>query len=91
MPPTESCQPNGGLDGRPIFRSSGNTFPRAPMGIHLNTWLVDLPFASERTWNMQVNWIYSVAGKAVTVADVRRAVDGIYRDGINYINTTTPQ
>jgi len=79
------------VDGRPVFRSSGKTFPREPMRIHLNTWLVDLPFAGQRTWNMQVNWIYSVAGKAVRVAEVQSAVDGFYSNGINYINTTTRQ
>ncbi|WP_197699061.1 cellulose binding domain-containing protein [Micromonospora inositola] len=79
------------IDGRPVFHSSGKTFPREPMRIHLNTWLIDLPFAGERTWNMQVNWIYSVDGKAVSVAEVQSAVDGFYSNGINYINTTTRQ
>ncbi|MBM0258412.1 cellulose binding domain-containing protein [Micromonospora sp. 4G55] len=79
------------IDGRPVFRSGGKTFPRAPMRVHLNTWLVDLPFAGQRTWNMQVNWIYSVSGKAVSMKEAQRAVDGFYRDGINYINTTGGQ
>ncbi|SCG59538.1 cellulose binding domain-containing protein [Micromonospora coxensis] len=79
------------IDGREVFRSGGETFPRAPMRIHLNAWLIDLPFAGDRTWNMQVNWVYSVSGKAVSVKEVQRAVDGFYRDGINYVNTTADQ
>ncbi|MBM0255931.1 hypothetical protein [Micromonospora sp. 4G55] len=79
------------VDGRPVFSSGGKTFPREPMRIHLNTWLIDLPFAGERTWNMQIDWIYAVDGKAVSVAQVQRAVDGLHRNGINYINTTNRQ
>ncbi|MER6592804.1 cellulose binding domain-containing protein [Micromonospora purpureochromogenes] len=79
------------VDGKPVFSSGGKTFPREPMRIHLNAWLIDLPFAGERTWNMQVDWIYAVDGKAVSVAQVQRAVDGLHRNGINYINTTNRQ
>ncbi|MEV1146130.1 cellulose binding domain-containing protein [Micromonospora sp. NPDC049799] len=76
------------IDGQPVFTSSGRTFPREPMNIHLNTWLIDLPFAGERTWDMQVDWVYAVDGKKVSTAQVQRAVDGLYKNGINYVNTT---
>ena len=59
------------------------------MGIHFSAWLIDLPFTGQRTWNMQVNWVYYQAGQAMTAADVQQAVDGLYATGINYLNTTT--
>lgn len=77
------------IDGRPVFRSSGATYPREAMSIHFSTWLIDLPFAGTRTWNMRVNWIYARAGQALTMSAVTHAVNGLYANGINYLNTTT--
>ncbi|GAB4055382.1 cellulose binding domain-containing protein [Catellatospora paridis] len=76
------------VDGRQVFRSDGRTFPREAMRIHLSTWLVDLPFAGDRTWSMRVDWVYSQAGKAVTAAGVKQAVNRLSAAGVNHLDTT---
>ncbi|MCX4822887.1 hydrolase [Streptomyces sp. NBC_01142] len=75
------------LDGRKVFSNDSRYFPRERMGIHFSAWLIDLPFAGPRTWDMKVNWTYYQAGRAVSPADVQKAVDGFYSTGTNYINT----
>ncbi|MFD7260262.1 cellulose binding domain-containing protein [Streptomyces sp. NPDC059874] len=75
------------LDGRVIFTSDKKYFPREPMGIHFSNWFIDLPLKGARTWDMRVNWAYFQADKAVSPADVQKAVDGFYANGINYVNT----
>ncbi|WP_191839381.1 cellulose binding domain-containing protein [Catellatospora chokoriensis] len=77
------------VDGRPVFRSDGQTFPREPMRIHLSNWLVDLPFSGPRTWDMRVDWVYAQAGEAVPQAQVQRAVNALHSSGINHLDTTT--
>lgn len=75
------------IDGREVFSSDGKTYPREPMRIQFSTWLVDLPFAGKRTWDMRVNWVYARAGQAMSVTEVRSAVDGLYAGGINNVRT----
>jgi Cellulose binding domain len=76
------------IDGRTVFRSSGTAYPREDMRIHFSTWLIDLPFAGQRSWNMRVNWIYAQSGQALSVSAVTNAVDGLYASGTHYLNTT---
>ncbi|MEV6397229.1 cellulose binding domain-containing protein [Streptomyces sp. NPDC051907] len=75
------------LDGRELFTSGKKYFPRERMGIHFSAWLVDLPFAGARTWDMRVNWLYYQDAKAVPLKDVQQAVDGFYANGTRHINT----
>ena len=75
------------IDGRAVFSSDGKTFPRERMKVHFSSWLVDLPFSTQRTWDMRVNWLYYHSGQAVSVGDVQKAVDGFYASGVNYANT----
>jgi hypothetical protein len=75
------------IDGRTVFTSNGKTFPREDMDIHFTSWLVDLPFGGQRTWDMRVNWVYEATG-AMSVTDVQKAVDGLYASGVDYVNTT---
>ncbi|MFC9298178.1 cellulose binding domain-containing protein [Streptomyces sp. NPDC057011] len=75
------------LDGRVIFTSDSKYFPREPMGIQFSNWFIDLPLKGARTWDMRVNWAYFQADKAVSPADVQKAVDGFYAGGTNYVNT----
>ncbi len=77
------------IDGHPVYRSNGGTFPREAMTIHFSTWLIDLPFTGPRTWSMRVNWIYAQTGQALTATQVTTAVNGLYANGINHLNTTT--
>ncbi|MFJ9591217.1 cellulose binding domain-containing protein [Streptomyces virginiae] len=75
------------VDGREVFSHDGAYSPRQPMGIHFSAWLVDLPFAGPRTWDMRVNWVYYQAGQAVPLAAVHQAVEGFYANGTPYVNT----
>ncbi len=38
---------------------------------------------------MQVNWVYSRAGQAMTAVDVQHDVDNLYATGINHLNALT--
>ncbi|MFE2282617.1 cellulose binding domain-containing protein [Streptomyces sp. NPDC059443] len=77
------------LDGRVIFTNDSKYFPREPMDIRFSNWFIDLPLKGARTWDMRVNWAYYQADKAVSPADVQKAVDGFYASGTNYVNTLT--
>ncbi|WP_051795400.1 glycoside hydrolase family 16 protein [Streptomyces sp. NRRL S-87] len=76
------------LDGKELFTSSGKYVPREKMDIHFSNWFIDLPFTGgPRTWDMKVNWFYYKADEAVSLADVRKTVDGFYGAGTDYVNT----
>lgn len=77
------------IDGRKVFSSDGKSYPRELMRIQFSTWLVDLPFTGKRTWDMRVNWIYAKAGQAMSLTDVKHAVDGLYAGGVNNSRTTS--
>ncbi|GAB1645881.1 cellulose binding domain-containing protein [Krasilnikovia sp. MM14-A1259] len=77
------------VDGRKVFSSSGKTYPRELMRVQFSTWLVDLPFAGKRTWDMRVNWIYSKAKEAMSLADVEKSVKDLYAGGVNNAHTTS--
>ncbi len=57
------------------------------MDVEFSTWLVDLPFTGDRTWNMQVNWFYYQAGKVQTLHQIETAVSRYCTDGTYYLNT----
>ncbi len=75
------------IDGRKIFTSDGKTYPREKMRVQFSTWLVDLPFAGKRTWDMRVNWVYAKANQTMSVTDIKKAVDDLYAGGINNSHT----
>jgi hypothetical protein len=75
------------LDGNTIFSNDAAHSPRGPMDVEFSTWLIDLPFTGDRTWNMQVNWFYYQAGKAQTLQQVQTAVSHYYTSGTYYLNT----
>ncbi len=75
------------VDGRKLFTSGGDYFPREPMSINFSTWFIDLPFKGPRTWDMRVDWLYYQAGRTVSVKDVQKAVAGFSADGTHYVNT----
>ncbi|WP_267241734.1 cellulose binding domain-containing protein [Streptomyces sp. PR69] len=76
------------IDGRKLFTSGSRHFPRESMGIRFSSWFIDLPFQGERrTWDMQVDWLYYQADKAVSLEDVHKAVTGFAADGTGYVNT----
>jgi hypothetical protein len=73
-----------------LFTNDAEHSPRGPMNVEFSSWLIDLPFSGARTWNMQVNWFYYQAGKILTLDQVKKAVDGYYKDSNHYVNTLTP-
>jgi Cellulose binding domain len=75
------------LDGHALFSSTHGYFPRERMDIDFSAWLIDLPFTGERTWDMRVNWVYSQAGRAVSLTNVEKAVGRYYAAGTNYVDT----
>jgi hypothetical protein len=75
------------VDGRTLFTSSGNSVPREEMRVMFNTWLIDLPFAGDRTLNMRVNWVYAKADEAVSLPLVHQAVDRFYAAGVDHVQT----
>jgi hypothetical protein len=77
------------LDGTEIFTNGAANSLHGPVGVNFSAWAIDLPFTGARTWNMQVNWFYYQAGKALTSKDVDKAVDAYYAGGTNYVDTLT--
>lgn len=75
------------VDGKMIFKSNGKEFPREATNIQFSTWLIDLPFAGARTWDMQVNWVYYKANQAVSHKDVQSAVNDYYAQGVHFVDT----
>lgn len=75
------------VDGQAIFSNGAAFSPRSPMNVNFSLWLIDLPFSGNRDWNMQVNWFYFQAGKAQSLSQVQKAVDGYYASGTDYANT----
>jgi hypothetical protein len=78
------------LDGKKLFSNGPAYSLHGPVDVAFSTWLIDLPFAGPRTWNMQVNWFYYQAGKALSLSDVNKAVNRYYANGTHYIDTLTP-
>ncbi len=74
------------VDGRALYTHNGY-FPRERMGIHFSTWLVDLPFKGDRTWDMKVNWVYCEDGRAVSKTEVEKKVAAFYANGTHHIDT----
>jgi len=79
------------LDGTEIFTNGAAYSLHGPVDVAFSTWLIDLPFTGKRTWNMQVNWFYYQAGKALSFQDVDKAVNAYYAAGTHYVNTLTTQ
>ncbi|MFD0327149.1 glycoside hydrolase family 16 protein [Streptacidiphilus monticola] len=75
------------LDGKKLFSNDASYSLHGPVDVAFSTWLIDLPFAGKRTWNMQVNWFYYQAGKVLTLSQVNKAVKGYYVHGQTYVNT----
>ncbi|MDI2130554.1 glycoside hydrolase family 16 protein [Yinghuangia seranimata] len=75
------------VDDKVLFRSHGKEFPREPTSIQFSSWLIDLPFTGDRTWTMDVNWVYCKAGEAVPLKTIQQAVDGFYAQNTHYIDT----
>lgn len=77
------------IDGQEVFSNDAAYSLHGPVDVAFSTWLIDLPFAGQRTWNMQINWFYYQAGKALTLSQVDKAVDGYYAQHTPYVNTLT--
>jgi len=77
------------LDDHQLFTNGATYSPRQPVDVAFSTWLIDLPFAGQRDWNMQVNWFYYHAGQVQSLHEVQQAVQGYYAKGSNYVNTLT--
>ncbi|MFJ4679232.1 glycoside hydrolase family 16 protein [Kitasatospora sp. NPDC088783] len=76
------------MDGTNLFTSDGKSYPREPLSIRFSSWLIDLPASvtGTRTWDTKVNWVYYQADKAVPLAEVKRAVDGLYSADIAFVD-----
>ncbi|MEV0634144.1 cellulose binding domain-containing protein [Streptomyces sp. NPDC050619] len=75
------------MDGKKLFSSSGKYAPRSGMSINFNHWFVDLPFKGDRSWDMQVDWLYYNANEVLSVKDVNTAVKEYSENGMNYFDT----
>jgi hypothetical protein len=75
------------LDGAKVFSSSAPYALHGPVGVAFSTWMIDLPFAGQRTWNMQVNWFYYQAGKVQAPGAADQAVKGYYADSTHFVDT----
>jgi len=75
------------LDDTELFTSASPYALHGPVDVAFSTWLIDLPFTGQRTWNVQVNWFYFQAGKAVSRSGVEQAVDGYYAGSTHYVNS----
>ncbi|WP_258054529.1 cellulose binding domain-containing protein [Streptomyces sp. Ru71] len=75
------------VDGEKLFGNGSAHSPREPMTINFSTWFIDLPFKGPRTWDMQVDWLYYQAGKAVPAKDAQRTVRDLAAGGTHYVNT----
>ncbi|SFE32895.1 Cellulose binding domain-containing protein [Actinacidiphila alni] len=77
------------MDGKVLFTTDGKYYPREPMSANFNSWFVDLktPISGTRQWDMQVNWFYYNADRAMTPEQVDKTVGDLYANGTNYVNT----
>lgn len=75
------------LDGEKMFTNGSKYSPREPMTINFSAWFIDLPFKGQRSWDMQVDWLYYQAGKAVPAKDVQQTVGSLTAGGTHYVNT----
>ncbi|GAA2576393.1 MULTISPECIES: cellulose binding domain-containing protein [Streptomyces] len=75
------------VDGDVLFTSGKAYLPREAMSINFSNWFIDLPFKGERSWAMQVDWMYFQAGQAVSPDDAAKAAAGFAAAGTRYVNT----
>ena len=75
------------LDGAKVFSSSAPYALHGPVGVAFSTWMIDLPFTGQRTWNMQVNWFYYQAGKVLAPSAVDRAVKSYYGNSTHFVDS----
>ncbi|MBC9711025.1 family 16 glycosylhydrolase [Streptomyces sp. TRM66268-LWL] len=78
------------MDGKTLYRSKKAYVPRSDMHINFNTWFVDLdkPLSGERAWDMQIDWVYQVAGQTLTAEEAEQAAKSFQEGGVGYFDTS---
>jgi hypothetical protein len=79
------------LDGRKLFTSGSDYFPRERMTINFSTWFIDLPFKESRSWEMKVDWLYGRAGQTVSQQDAEKAAAAFAAEGTHHLNTLSKE
>jgi hypothetical protein len=80
------------LDGKQIAQHVAHTYPRVPMSLNFNLWLIDGALVSgggTRTYTEQIDWVYSKTGVAMSPDEVAAAVSTL-RSGATAFTDTVP-
>ena len=79
------------VDGRPVARHAGRNVPVVPMSIAFNLWFSPaglLPAGGEpRVYAQDVDWVFHLAGRSLTPAQVDGEVRRLRRAGTAHIDT----
>ncbi|MDT0610178.1 cellulose binding domain-containing protein [Streptomyces lancefieldiae] len=75
------------VDGKVLFTSGKKYLPREPMSVNFSNWFIDLPFKGNRSWVMNVDWVYLSSGRTVSPDDAAKAAADFAAAGTSHVNT----
>ena len=80
------------LDGNPIATHGERYYPRVPMSIDFNLWMIDggLTATGRRVYDEQVDWAYHQAGAVLSPAQVDATIQRLRASGSAFEDTVPP-
>lgn len=80
------------LDGRFIATHGERYYPRVPMSIDFNLWLIDggLIATGQRQYDEQIDWVYHQVGAVLSPAEVDVAIGRVRASGRTFQDTVRP-
>ena len=80
------------LDGTQIATHGEHFYPRVPMAIDFNLWMIDggLAATGRRMYDEQIDWVFHEAGTVLSPAQVDAAIQRLRASGRTFVDTVRP-